>query len=72
MDLTAIANKSLTDKGTVTALGHGYTLLYELLLSNRRLEPLNFCEIGLCRGGPEVEISSPSSIQGFSQRQEPL
>jgi hypothetical protein len=55
MDLTAIANRSLTDKGTVTALGHGYTLLYELLLSHRRLENLNFCEIGLCRGGPEVE-----------------
>jgi len=55
MDLTAIANASLTDKGTVTGLGHGYTLFYELLLSSRRLEPLNFCEIGLCRGGPEVE-----------------
>jgi hypothetical protein len=55
MNLTAIANASLTDKGTVTGLGHGYTLLYELLLSNRRLEALNFCEIGLCRGGPEVE-----------------
>lgn len=55
MDLTAIANRSLTDKGTVTGLGHGYTLLYELLLSNIRLEALNFCEIGLCRGGPEVE-----------------
>ena len=59
MDLTAIANRNLTDKGTVTALGHGYTLLYELLLSNRRLEALNFCEIGLCRGGPEVEDGAP-------------
>lgn len=54
MDLTAIANESGTDKGTVAGLGHGYTPFYELLLSSRRLEPLNFCEIGLCRGGPEV------------------
>jgi hypothetical protein len=58
MDLTAIANDSGTDKGTLAGLGHGYTLFYELLLSSRRLEPLNFCEIGLCRGGPEVEDGS--------------
>ena len=55
MDLTAIANASGTDKGTVAGLGHGYTPFYELLFSSRRLEPLSFCEIGLCRGGPEVE-----------------
>jgi hypothetical protein len=58
MDLTAIANRSLTDKGTVTGQGHGYTLFYELLLSSRRMDALNFCEIGLCRGGPEVEGGS--------------
>ena len=62
MDLTAIANKSGTDKGTVAGLGHGYTPFYELLLSSRRTEALNFCEIGLCRGGPEVEDGSIERI----------
>ena len=55
MDLTALANRSLTDKGSVTGQGHGYTLLYDLLFAPRRLEPLTLCEIGLCIGGPEVE-----------------
>jgi hypothetical protein len=48
MGSAAIAKTSLTDKGTVTDLGHGYTLLYELLLAHRRLEPLASCEISLC------------------------
>jgi len=58
MDLTALANKSQTDKGTVTGVGHGYSLVYDLLFAGRRLEPLNFCEIGLCIGGPEVATGS--------------
>lgn len=58
MDLTALANKSNTDKGTVTGQGHGYSLVYDLLFAGRRLEPLNFCEIGLCIGGPEVTSGS--------------
>lgn len=58
MDLTALANKNRTDKGTVTGLGHGYSLVYDLLFAGRRLEPLNFCEIGLCIGGPEVATGS--------------
>src|SRR6185312_1521762 len=41
MDLTALANSAGTDKGTVTGLGHGYSLVYDLLFAGRRLEPLN-------------------------------
>jgi hypothetical protein len=58
MDLTALANSAGTDKGTVTGLGHGYSLVYDLLFAGRRLEPLNICEIGLCIGGPEVTTGS--------------
>jgi len=58
MDLTALANSAGTDKGTVTGLGHGYSLIYDLLFAGRRLEPLNICEIGLCIGGPEVTSGS--------------
>jgi hypothetical protein len=58
MDLTALANRSLTDKGTVSGTGHGYSLVYDLLFAERRLEQLNFCEIGLCIGGPEVTTGS--------------
>jgi len=36
MDLTALANKSQTDKGTVTGVGHGYSLVYDLLFAGRR------------------------------------
>jgi hypothetical protein len=58
VDLTALANKNRTDKGTVAGQGHGYSLLYDLLFAGRRLEALNFCEIGLCIGGPEVVTGS--------------
>jgi hypothetical protein len=58
MDLTTLANAARTDKGTVAGLGHGYSLLYDLLFAGRRLEPLNICEIGLCIGGPEVASGS--------------
>ena len=58
MDLTALANSAGTDKGTVAGLGHGYSLIYDLLFAGRRLEPLNICEIGLCIGGPEVTTGS--------------
>jgi hypothetical protein len=58
MNLTELANKYGTDKGTVAGLGHGYSLLYDLLFSRYRLEPINLCEIGLCIGGPEVKTGS--------------
>ncbi len=58
MNLTALANKYGTDKGTVSGLGHGYSLLYDLLFSRFRLEAINLCEIGLCIGGPEVKSGS--------------
>jgi len=58
MNLTALANKYGTDKGTVSGLGHGYSLLYDLLFSRFRLDSINLCEIGLCIGGPEVKSGS--------------
>lgn len=58
MDLTGLANASRTDKGTVAGLGHGYSLIYDLLFAGRRLEALNLCEVGLCVGGPEVTTGS--------------
>ena len=58
MLLTELANRNGTDKGTVSGLGHGYTLVYDLLFAARRMEPLVLCEIGLCIGGPEVDTGS--------------
>jgi SAM-dependent methyltransferase len=54
MNLTGLANTFGTDKGTITASGHGYTLLYDLLFAARRDSVTDLCEIGLARGGPEV------------------
>ncbi|MBR0738732.1 hypothetical protein JQ581_17490 [Bradyrhizobium liaoningense] len=55
MNLTDLANKYCTDKGTVTGAGHGYTLVYDMLFNSLRNQPINFLEIGLCAGGPEVD-----------------
>ncbi|MGE3689828.1 MAG: hypothetical protein AB7F98_00450 [Novosphingobium sp.] len=57
-DLTEIANAAGTDKGTLHNGGHGYTLLYDLLFSHRRLSVTDICEIGLAIGGPEVPDGS--------------
>jgi hypothetical protein len=52
-DLTTIANRCGTDKGTVYRDAHGYTLIYEMLFANMRNQPINILEVGLSIGGPE-------------------
>lgn len=55
MTLSELANRFGTDKGTVLAAGHGYTLVYDLLFAQMRGQVTNLCEVGLSRGGPEVD-----------------
>jgi len=52
--LTKLANDFGTDKGTIILDGHAYTLVYELLFKNLRLQPINLLEVGLLIGGPEL------------------
>lgn len=56
--LTDLANAYGTDKGTLTAQGHGYTVLYDALFAPLRESVTALCEIGLSRGGPEVADGS--------------
>lgn len=58
IDLTALANKNGTDKGTVHGASHAYTMIYDLLFCHLRDKPINLLEIGLAAGGPEVEGGS--------------
>ncbi len=46
-DLTTIANRVGSDKGTTTYCSHGYTRVYEALLGPARDVPLKIAEIGL-------------------------
>ena len=54
MTISELANRFGTDKGTVLAAGHGYTLVYDLLFAQMRGRVADLCEVGLSRGGPEV------------------
>ena len=54
MLLTALANEYHSDKGTIFENAHGYTLLYELLFSAIREQPIALLELGLAVGGPEL------------------
>lgn len=53
LNLTELANKFESDKGTEHFEQHGYTLTYETLFSPLRSKPIVFLEMGLCIGGPE-------------------
>jgi len=53
--LTKIANRCGTDKGTIHGAGHGYTIIYDLILAPFRGRSINLLEIGLAAGGPEVD-----------------
>lgn len=55
-DLTRLADRHGTDKGSRGRDPHHYTLLYDMLLSGRRRDLRHMIEIGLLRGGPEVGI----------------
>lgn len=63
--LTQIANSVKTDKGTVTGAAHGYTLVYDMLLTHmRQLDRVNLLEMGLAVGGPELGGDINRSISG--------
>jgi hypothetical protein len=61
-DLTDLANKFGTDKGTVSGGGHAYTIVYELLLRPLRDRQINLLEIGLAAGGPEVDRAADRAV----------
>ena len=52
-NLTELANRFNSDKGTEYSEKHGYTLVYEQLFSPLKSTSIVFLEIGLCIGGPE-------------------
>jgi hypothetical protein len=54
VDLTGLANRYGSDKGTEVGNKHGYTQFYEFLFEAIRTENFSFLELGLLRGGPEV------------------
>lgn len=67
MNLTALANDFGSDKGTTAGHPpHKYTYLYDLLFYPYRSKDINFLELGLAVGGPEVggpvdrNVGSPS------------
>lgn len=52
-NLTDLANRFGSDKGTLVGQAHGYTPLYEMILGPRRDSIKRMLEIGLMIGGPE-------------------
>ena len=63
-DLTAIANRVGSDKGTTTYCGHGYTRVYEALLGPARAAPLKIAEIGLMHVYTQVEYAGRHEQKG--------
>jgi hypothetical protein len=66
-NLTTLANDYGSDKGTLRGSPpHRYTYLYDLILDRDRNAAINFLELGLAVGGPEVggpvdrQVDSPS------------
>jgi hypothetical protein len=66
-NLTTLANRYGSDKGTLHGgPPHKYSYLYDLIFKDYAHRPINFLELGLARGGPEVggpvdrEVMSPS------------
>lgn len=53
-NLTTLANRYGSDKGSEGVGAHHYTRLYDMLLGPRRASVSRMLEIGLLRGGPEV------------------
>lgn len=58
MNLTELANRYDSDKGSRVRFCHRYTYLYDLLFSPLKLEKINFLEMGLAIGGPETTAGS--------------
>ncbi len=66
-NLTALANKFRSDKGTQSSFAHKYSYLYDLLFWPYRDAKINFLELGLAVGGPDTSggqaerrVASPS------------
>lgn len=53
-NLTLLANKYRSDKGTEEGHAHNYTQLYSFLFEQFRTETFSMLEIGLLRGGVEA------------------
>lgn len=58
MNLTALADRSGSDKGTKHGFPHKYTYLYDLMFYPLRDAPITFVEIGLAVGGPELGLTA--------------
>ncbi|KAB1070366.1 hypothetical protein [Methylobacterium soli] len=54
LSLTSLANRYGSDKGNQHESRHQYTYIYDLLFSPMRDSEINFLEMGLARGGPEL------------------
>lgn len=54
-ELTRLANRYDSDKGTTFSCAHGYTRIYQALLEPVRLSPLRLAEIGLLHGRTQAE-----------------
>lgn len=63
-DLTALANRLGSDKGTTTYCGHGYTRVYEALLRPARNAALRVAEIGLMHVYTQAEYGGRFEERG--------
>jgi hypothetical protein len=59
-NLTELANKYKSDKGDRFGDAHGYTIFYQDLFAPYIAKDINFLEMGLKRGGPELGASEKS------------
>jgi hypothetical protein len=59
-ELTRLANRYSSDKGTTYNCAHGYTRVYQALLAPLRTTPLRMLEIGLVHG--QVQAERPQDI----------
>ncbi len=70
VNLTDLANRFGSDKGTVTGVGgppHRYTYLYDILFAPYRTHPINLLEIGLAVGGLTTSRSVQMWLEYFDK-----
>lgn len=63
-NLTSLANRFGTDKGSMVGNAHSYTRYYSFMLEQFRYKTFNALEIGLLRGGPEAGGSEDRVTHG--------